>query len=231
MAGGKKAEIVIAENGPYLVFGGLPLRKEIIGIGRDNEPEKWIAGEKFEKRDSFALCRCGASKNKPFCDGSHQTIGFNGMETALKKRYLAQAQRFFGPGIDLTDAPKLCAVARFCHRAGGTWKQVELSGNVKKRKLAIETACNCPSGRLVVWHKKTGRAIEPKFKPSIGLVEDPQAKCSGPIWVKGFVPIKSSDGTYYEERNRVTLCRCGASKNKPFCDGSHIRVKFNAGKN
>ncbi|UCF09264.1 MAG: CDGSH iron-sulfur domain-containing protein, partial [Thermoplasmata archaeon] len=44
----------------------------------------------------------------------------------------------------------------------------------------------------------------------------------GPIWVRGRIPIESADGHIYEIRNRVTLCRCGWSSNKPFCDSSHL---------
>ena len=47
------------------------------------------------------------------------------------------------------------------------------------------------------------------------------------MWVKGGLRIESSDGTNYEIRNRVTLCRCGKSKNKPFCDSSHVFSSFN----
>jgi CDGSH-type Zn-finger protein len=47
--------------------------------------------------------------------------------------------------------------------------------------------------------------------------------------VKGGVPVESADGTVYEVRNRVTLCRCGKSTNKPFCDGTHIDVNFKDG--
>jgi hypothetical protein len=87
--------------------------------------------------------------------------------------------------------------------------------------MMIEEAADCPSGRLVIYDKKTGKPIEPTFEPSIALVEDPNIKVSGPLWVRGGIPIKSSDGTLYETRNRVTLCRCGKSQNKPFCDSSH----------
>ena len=65
--------------------------------------------------------------------------------------------------------------------------------------------------------------------PSIGIVEDPPLKCSDPLWACGEIIIESHDGTHYEKRNRVTLCRCGASSNKPFCDGSHASIKFNDG--
>lgn len=78
--------------------------------------------------------------------------------------------------------------------------------------------------RQEVW-----KVLEREFEKSISLVEDPQNKVSGPIWVKGGVPVESSDGSTYEIRNRVTLCRCGKSKNKPFCDGSHIDESFNDG--
>ena len=87
--------------------------------------------------------------------------------------------------------------------------------------MAIQEACDCPSGRLVAWDQD-GKAIEPVFEPSIGLVEDTEAGKMGPIWVRGGIPIESADGAGYEIRNRVTLCRCGKSSNKPFCDSSHL---------
>ncbi len=58
------------------------------------------------------------------------------------------------------------------------------------------------------------------------MIEDPQEGVSGPLWVRGGIPVVSADGTPYEVRNRVTLCRCGASQNKPFCDGSHASIGF-----
>jgi CDGSH-type Zn-finger protein len=223
-----KCGISISKDGPYLVSGNLPLKKAIITVGKENEPETWKSGEKFEKKESCALCRCGSSGNKPYCDGSHMVVGFDGTEIASRKKYLEHASKLSGPGLGLADVPELCAAARFCHRGGGTRKLVEKSADPKLKKIAIESACNCPSGRLVALDK-TGKPIEPKFEPSIGIVEDPQAKCSGPLWVKGFIPIKSADGFAYEPRNRVTLCRCGQSGNKPFCDGTHISAKFNDG--
>jgi CDGSH-type Zn-finger protein len=131
--------------------------------------------------------------------------------------------------LKLKDAPVLCAAARFCHRGGGTWDLTRRSDDPKARKLAVEEACDCPSGRLVECDKKTGKTFEKKSAQSIVLVEDPQNKVSGPIWLKGGVPVESSDGTTYEVRNRQTLCRCGKSQNKPFCDGSHIDAGFNDG--
>jgi hypothetical protein len=91
---------------------------------------------------------------------------------------------------------------------------------------AIEEACACPSGSLVAWDKASGAALEPASEPGISLIEDPGAGLSGPLWVKGGVPGESADGFEYERRNRVTLCRCGLSKKKPFCDGAHIKAGF-----
>jgi len=78
----------------------------------------------------------------------------------------------------------------------------------------------CPSGRLLAIDKQTGK-VEPHLAQSIGVVEDPSIECSGPLWVRGGVPLISADGSNYEIRNRMTLCRCGRSENKPFCNGSH----------
>ncbi len=67
------------------------------------------------------------------------------------------------------------------------------------------------------------------LQPLIGTVEDPKLGVSGLLWVRGGPVIESSDGMTYDVRNRVTLCRCGASSNKPFCDGSHASIAFTDG--
>lgn len=223
------AKVSICKDGPYNVSGNLPMAKEIIVIGKEGEPEFWKKGEKYPDKEHYDLCRCGKSKSKPYCDRTHIRTAFDGTETASRKRYAEQAEMISGPELDLADSEELCATARFCHIARGTWDLVEKPRDRKDTELAVQSACNCPSGRLVVSDKKTGKAIEPAYEPSLSLVEDPQKKVSGPIWLKGEVPVVSADGTEYEARNRVTLCRCGMSLNKPFCDGSHIKARFNDG--
>jgi CDGSH-type Zn-finger protein len=226
----KEQKIMVTKDGPYLVCGGLPIDKQIIGIGSEGEPEKWIKGKDVSSNDeTCALCRCGKSKNQPFCDGTHTKVRFKGKETASRKRYEKQARIMDGPTLKLKDATVLCASARFCHRGGGTWELTRHSDDSKARELAIEEVCSCPSGRLVISDKKTGKVFEKQFEKSISIVEDPQNKVSGPIWLKGGVPVESSDGTTYEVRNRQTLCRCGKSHNKPFCDSSHLDVGFSDG--
>ena len=215
-------KVKVIKNGPYIVSGGVPLSEQLMCVDPDGQCHGWKEGKKYPVQENYALCRCSHSETPPFCDGSHVKIKFDGTEEAARTSYLEQAGETDGPGLRLTDAKELCAGARFCDRAGGAWKLTQQSSKPDARKTAIEEACDCPSGRLVAWDQD-GKAIEPVFEPSIGLVEDTQAGKMGPLWVRGGIPIESADGTTYEIRNRVTLCRCGKSSNKPFCDGSHLR--------
>jgi CDGSH-type Zn-finger protein len=224
-----RQKVLIKKNGPYLVSGDIPMAKEFSVPDKKSQIEKWKTAERYPNKERYALCRCGNSKNKPYCDSTHKINRFNGTETASNKDYIEQAEKIPGPDLNLTDAGDLCSGARFCHRSGGTWENTKKSNDTEAKRIAIETACNCPSGRLVAWDKKTGEPIEPELEPSIGILEDPQKKLSGPIWLKGEIDLKSENGTKYERRNRITLCRCGSSENKPFCDGKHLDSGFNDG--
>jgi CDGSH-type Zn-finger protein len=217
----KKVKIKVTKNGPYLVSGKIPLQKQVITADSEGTATEWKPSTKYKPQEKCALCRCGQSKNRPFCDGTHIKVGFDGTETADQETYLNEAREIDGPTLKLTDIQELCASARFCHRAGGIWNLVPASEDQEKKQIAIEETCDCPSGRLVIEDKQTGKLIEPKFVKFIGLIEDPAMGVSGPIWVRGGVPVESADGKTYHVRNRITLCRCGKSKNKPFCDSSH----------
>ena len=223
----EEPKIKVAKDGPYLISGNIPLTREVIVADKEGTPEKWKQEKKLESHENCALCRCGASKNKPFCDGTHVKIKFDGTENASSgEKYLDNAEEIDGPNLILQDNAQFCVGAGFCHRAGDVWNLTQQSGNSTARKIAIEEACNCPSGRLVVLDKKTKKPIETVFKPSIAMIEHPNHLVSGPLWVRGGISIESSEGNSYEKRNRVTLCRCGKSNNKPFCDGTHIDVNF-----
>jgi len=186
----------------------------------------WYAGKHYPMEENYDLCRCGKSKTKPFCDLTHFEIFFDGTETASRIPFLEQIEPITtGPDLVLTDVVALCANARFCDRAGGVWENIRASANPGAKKIAIQEVWDCPAGRLVL-HNKNGELIEPEFESSIGLVLDPVIPVEGPIWVRGGIPIEAADGTLYEVRNRVTLCRCGKSTNKPFCDGKHENIKF-----
>ena len=85
---------------------------------------------------------------------------------------------------------------------------------------AIES---CPTGALRYRRLDGGPQEQP---PAETTVEPRQ---NGPLFVRGAVRIVDPDGRLIREATRVALCRCGASENKPFCDGSHRRVGFTAG--
>jgi CDGSH-type Zn-finger protein len=216
-------EIRIAKNGPYIVTGSVPLTRQTIVCNSSGDAVAWKEGEQFPLQETYSLCRCGGSHNSPFCDGSHLVNHFDGTETASRVPYSERAEWTEGPDIRLSDAPGFCSHARFCVRGKGIWELVEESANPEARKTAIQMATDCHSGRLVIRNRKTGEPIEPSFEKSIGLVEGPGKGHSGPLWVRGGIPVISADGFVYEIRNRVTLCCCGKSGNKPFCDGSHMR--------
>lgn len=215
------ARIKVSRNGPYLVSGSIPLIEMAIGADGADFPYEWRPGRVWHAREHYRLCRCGQSQSKPFCDGTHLKINFACDETASRRRYLEQAEEIKGRALTLTDAPGLCAHARFCDRAGGIWNLTRQSDEPNARRIAIEEASDCPSGRLVVWDEE-GRAIEPQLEPSIVVVEDPQKGVGGQLWVRGGIVIEAPDGFIYELRNRVSLCRCGKSRNKALCDGSHL---------
>ena len=221
-----KVRVTVSENGPYMVAGDIPLAKQIITTNAEDGSEAWREGSAVAHRETYALCRCGASQSKPFCDGSHLKIGFVGTETASRDTYLDQAKLLDGPILQLTDAESLCAFARFCDPNGNVWSQVSQTDDRGVRAMFIRQVNECPSGRLVAWDKSSGKPIEPALPVSIGLIEDPEQQCSGPLWLRGGIPVVAADGFEYEVRNRVTLCRCGESKNKPFCDGTHAAIKF-----
>lgn len=224
-----KYKIKITRDGPYLVSGNVPLAEKIIlPKGRQYE---FMAGRKLPQSESYALCRCGKSKNAPFCDGTHLKTGFHGEETASRSEYHERSMLVEGPGVDLLDDGR-CAFARFCHRNNGSaWELTKNSDTEDNREEAIQAACDCPSGRLTA-ADKDGTEYEPVLEPSIDIIQDPEKGVSAGIFVKGHIPIESADGTMYETRNRAVLCRCGASRNKPFCDATHVVLKYldNSGK-
>jgi uncharacterized Fe-S cluster protein YjdI len=148
-------------------------------------------------------------------------VKFDGTERSDNEPFEKMAQEYDGPGLKLKDASILCASARFCHRGGDVWNVINRTDIPEAKKNVIENCSDCPSGRLVVYDKKMGVAIEPALERSIGAIEDPSKHTSGPFWVRGGIPVYSADGKVYEVRNRMTLCRCGKSSNKPFCDSSH----------
>jgi CDGSH-type Zn-finger protein len=219
-------KIKVQENGPYLVTGNVPISEWI--IVPNGKAYVFKEGRKLPQMESYSLCRCGMSDISPFCDGSHLIYDFKGEETASRMDYLKRADVLNGPGMRLLDDNR-CAFARFCHREGGSvWELTIRSDNEHDRSEAIIAASECPAGRLVAV-EEDGRMIEPDLEPGIEIIQDPQKGCSSGIYVKGGILVEACDGHQYEVRNRIMLCRCGKSRNKPFCDASHVGAGFHDG--
>lgn len=223
------AQIKITPNGPYVVTGNVKLTQAIMEtVGHHRE---YKAGKELPQAEKYRLCRCGHSENMPFCDGHHAQVGFDGTETASTVPYDQRVEIFEGPTLDLYDDNR-CAFARFCHREDGdVWTLTEKSDDKRLRDEAIPAATECPAGRLTQHDKLNDyEAIEPAFAElEICLLEDPEKYCSGPLYVKGGIPLISAEGFEYELRNRYALCRCGGSQNKPFCDAQHVNLNYNDG--
>jgi len=218
-----KCKIKIIKDGPYFVSGNAPLSEKI--IVPEGQAYVYKDGRELPQAEEYYLCRCGKSKNAPFCDGSHAKIGFVGTETASREKYEDRAFFYKGPGLDLLDDDR-CAFARFCHSdKGKVWELVEKSDSEEYREKAIKAANECPAGRLTIVDK-TGKLIEPEYEPSIEILQDPEQGVSAGLFVKGNIPIESADGEVYETRSRVVLCRCGKSRNKPFCDAAHVSYGY-----
>lgn len=220
-------KVKVLENGPYEVTGNASLNQLHFISDNEGASSRYEESKKYPLQETYHLCRCGKSKNKPYCDGSHLE-GFMGKETATHQTYDQMAEFTEGNHIDLLDAESLCAVARFCDTNGTTWNLVEKSDTDKTNEIVIQQCCNCPSGRLTAVTKDSKR-IEPELPQEISILEDPAAEVHGPIWVKGGIFIEDAKGKIYPVRNRVTLCRCGKSHNKPFCDARHMQNQGETG--
>jgi len=226
--------IDIQENGPYLVKGGVPLL--VLRVETDESGVAFNYREiyRYPSQEVYALCRCGVSKRKPFCDGAHAAAAFDGAETEGHHDFSDDARAVSGAGITLLDAERYCMGALFCHQDQGAWEETRRSAEAGEAgqaaaKSARRSVAQCPSGRLMMWVDELDAVDEPDLEPSIALLEGPQEGISSALWVRGGIPIFGSDGQPYEQRNRVTLCRCGHSHLKPYCDRSHCEACFTDG--
>lgn len=231
MTGSKRADagfhITIDEKGPYLVYGRPPLAQQFIMNNDKGESWYFQEGKHFStESEPTALCRCGESHRKPYCDGSHQKAQWDPSMGDTEDRLLDNVEMTRGGTVDISDNRKYCVFARFCDAEGGVYELAEQSDDPEARRLAIREASMCPSARLTAWDTATERPYEYKYEPSLGLIEDPAIGASGGLWVRGGITVQRADGRTLEVRNRVVLCRCGQSAGKPYCDGTHAAIKW-----
>jgi CDGSH-type Zn-finger protein len=219
--------IVVEKNGPYVVYGDIPLVRKTQVVSEYGEPITWKKGEAIETDHPYRLCRCGRSANQPFCDDSHLELGFDGTETA-DTDLMAERQMIYAgsTGIVVKRDYSVCIDSGFCGtRLANIQKLVGETGDTHVRSQVIAMVERCPSGSLTYSLQEGEPDIEPDLPQQIAVVTEmtSDGPIAGPLWVTGNIPIQRSDGQPLEMRNRVTLCCCGRSQIKPLCDSTHRR--------
>jgi len=203
-------QISVTEDGPYVMEG----RVEIVSA----------EGNVVSTEGKGFLCRCGGSQNKPFCDGTHKKNGFSGTESADRGPISERRDAYAGNGITIYDDRSVCAHSAECtDRLPSVWK-LETEPWIDPEGAGADPIAaavrRCPSGALTYALGDDPATVEEDLEPGVRASKD------GPYHVRGGIQVTSSEGGDYEPRNRQTLCRCGASKNKPFCDGTHWHIGF-----
>lgn len=216
-----KKRVTILKNGPYAVTGGVPLNNVAIARDEGGASRGWVTGKEYAlHRRTYCLCRCGHSRIKPMCDGTHAEKFFQGGEAAARPPYAQRAEFYEGKVISLFDDKSLCVAARFCAAGDSLRDLLVESDDPEILAMVLREVCDCPGGRLTAV-TRDGVALEPELPEELSLVNDPGKNWRGPLWVKGGIPIEGDAGEAYEVRNRVALCRCGESANMPYCDATH----------
>ncbi len=201
--------VKIIENGPLRVTGA-PLHR-LRPVNNDaGRPVDWQRGEDLETAESFSLCRCGASENKPFCDGTHNSIGFNGRETADRAPTASRREHYEGPGIVMTDDKTLCYHAGFCVREHAkAWSLVEQAEDAEARALLVDMIEKCPSGRLEYFEPPDETPVERTLEQQVGIVDDgpsgfrEESRCR----VRTAKPTRSATGARFAAAGRRTTNR------------------------
>jgi CDGSH-type Zn-finger protein len=233
-------KISIQENGPYLITGHVPLVEKTQVTTEFGEPVAWEKGGDIVVGATFELCRCGQSADKPFCDGTHSKTDWDGTESA--ETTTTAERREAHPGgkqIVVRRDYSVCCESGFCGTRLANIQRMLAQAqpdDTNLRSQVIAMVERCPSGSYtysVEGNDKDDKAkkdIEPDLPKQIAVTTEvtSDGPIAGALWVTGGVQIERADGQPMEARNRVTLCRCGASKNKPLCDGTHRAARQTA---
>jgi CDGSH-type Zn-finger protein len=204
-----------APDGPYLLTN-VPRLTDWLGVSLEPLPQA-------------ALCRCGASALKPWCDGSHSVIGFSAAKAP--DRVADRLDAYQGQGIVVSDNRGICAHSGFCtDRAPTAFRTATepfVAPSGARADEIVRAARDCPSGALgyALKGRDTTGVADQEREAAIEVSKD------GPYRVTGAVELMDGDGKP-EPRNsgasleHYSLCRCGNSQNKPFCSGMHWYADF-----
>jgi CDGSH-type Zn-finger protein len=227
----EKPKILPLPNGPYYLLNDM--KPKIVENIQNSK------GEPLSTVSGVALCRCGASKNKPFCDGTHATIGFStenkggensgsGEEkTAIKDK----RKSYVGKKITVHDNRRICSHAAECvNNLPSVFKlnaRPWIDADAAPLEEIINTIRKCPSGALSYSIDSIEYKDQNERRPMVTVSKD------GPYMISGGIDLIGDNLEFGEgaSKEHYTLCRCGAANNKPFCDGMHKIISFKDDKN
>jgi len=169
------------------------------------------------------LCRCGDSSFKPFCDGTHSSNGFVG--TKEDDRVPDEVKEYPGDGITVVDNRGVCSHGGECLKAlPGVFdlgKRPWIDVSAATKDVILDAIRLCPSGALS-YRLDGGERIQEFGQTRARIV----VKKDGPFEVQGGIGLQDDLDNTPECPEHYCLCRCGSSRNKPFCDGQHADAGF-----
>ena len=209
----EKPKIACLPNGPYYLINNQE-KKEVENLRNSKD-------EKYSNVVGVALCRCGASKNKPFCDGTHGVISFK--SERIEKSSDPKKKDYTGQKIIVHDNRAVCCHSKICVKSLSTVFDVNkkpwINTDADNIEKVIETVKKCPSGALsYTIEGKEHKDYDNKFLVTVSK--------NGPYFVTGGIELLGEPFMDGVSKEHYALCRCGASKIKPFCDGMHAQVEF-----
>ena len=193
-----KLSVTVFEDGPIKVSNATAVR---------------YCGEKVEAEGDLFLCRCGRSSNAPFCDGTHRKVGFSGENELEAKQPI---KTWEGRTVRTHFNPNVCMHAYYCKPLGAL-REAELAGDDAAAAKIAKVVGLCPSGAL---RAESKGAVLPEGKASawqVDIIEGGEIRLSTDCELN----VERQEG---QPADRATLCRCGKSKNKPWCDASHTQL-------
>jgi CDGSH-type Zn-finger protein/truncated hemoglobin YjbI len=214
---GLPAQVVVAENGPYLATNIPAVRTHL--------------GEQLPVPPQLALCRCGRSAMKPFCDGAHARTGFTGDKDP--NRVPDRRDIYQGQQVRVFDNRGICQHSGLCtDRLPAVFRTsaepfVAPSGG--RLDEIIRAVRDCPSGALsLALDGEEARLLVDWNGEREPVIE---VSLDGPYRVTGGIPLADAAGADIAQaegssREHYALCRCGHSRNKPFCSGMHWYAGF-----
>jgi CDGSH-type Zn-finger protein/ferredoxin len=171
-------------------------------------------GDDIRAKETVFLCRCGESRNKPFCDGTHVASGYTDKNVCTNDRL----ENFEATGITVHFNRSICSGAAECVRnlpaVFESKSEDWIHPAAASVEEVVETVRKCPSGALT-FTIGGETAVKQEKAVSIRIVKN------GPYEIKGPVEMDTPRWSVNASQTNFTLCRCGRSRNIPFCDYSH----------